>query len=368
MTAPAPGPVSPQESERAPATDAVAPGSSAQAPAAEPAAASFAERAASRAAVERWFRISGVPAFVVGNARPAAVLRRWYEVLGVAVLIGGGLVLTASVVSYQSWLRAPGIQVPLWLAALAIGYAATAVGLVEVAVFALRWFARIAWRSGAGMLRILPVLLVALVFTFLSAETWQSIGRLTGAPLVLASLLVLGLALVPLLSSSAADSHADLRDGAAVRAALPVGLAVRPPADGPLAVPPLRWSERVNLRLVVVLGKTMVAVLLAVIVAGFFVVFGVLVVNEAVTAVWSGGAPGVWWQFTLGAHIYTLTAEHVRVAMFLGVFSAMYFIVSASTDRELAAALSADTESHVTACLAVRAAYRSTPISSATPS
>jgi hypothetical protein len=316
--------------------------------------------AADRAAVERWFRLSGVPAFVIGNARPATVARHWYGVLAVAVLIGGALVLTASVLSYASWLRSPWVQVLLWLGAAVLGYAAIAIGLVEVAAFAARWFARIAWRSGGGMLRILPILLVALVFTFLSTETWQSIGRLTGTPLVLASVLVFGLALVPLLRSPAIDSSG-LDDRGAVLAALPPGLPLADwlPDDGPLGVPALHWSERVNLRLVAVLGKAMVALVVGVAVAVFFLVFGVLVVDAAVTAAWSGSPPSVWWQFTVGAHTYTLTAEHLRVALFLGVFSAMYFIVSASTDRELAGALSADTEAHLTQCLAVRAAYRS---------
>ena len=310
--------------------------------------------------MERWFRISGVPSFIIGNASVGTVLRHWYEVLAVTVAIGGGLVIAARVVDYATWLRGPWVQVLLWLGALVVGYLATAVGLVEITAFAVRWFARIAWRSGAGMLRILPVLLVALVFTFLSAETWQSIGRLTGTPLVLASLLVLGLALVPLLRSSAIESHADLADGPTVRAALPPDLAIGGwiPLAGQIPVTELRWSERVNLRLVSLLGKLMVAVVVGVGVAAFFVVFGVLVVDAAVTKAWSGGAPSVWWQFTLGVHTYTLTAEHVRVAMFLGVFSAMYFIVSASTDRELATALSADTEAHVTQCLAVRSVYR----------
>jgi hypothetical protein len=53
-----------------------------------------------------------------------------------------------------------------------------------------------------------------------------------------------------------------------------------------------------------------------------------------------------------------LTSAHVRVSGFLGVFSAFYFVVSASSDTALRATLSADAREHVQKCLAVRAVYR----------
>ena len=46
------------------------------------------------------------------------------------------------------------------------------------------------------MLAVLPLLLVAVTFLFLGAETWQSIGRLRGLPLVLTALLFVGLGVV----------------------------------------------------------------------------------------------------------------------------------------------------------------------------
>lgn len=313
-----------------------------------------------RRSAELWLRRSGVPAFVTGHARPIAVLRRWPWVLGIAVVVAGGVLLAAIVAGYGSEFRAAWLQLVLAIGSLVLGVLATVVGLPEIGLFTLRWFARTAWRSGTGMLRVLPILLVALVFTFLSAETWQSIGRLTGTPLVLATLLLVLLALLPLLRSGDEDA-AEFADAAAIRDALPAELAAEAPAAGAgtrSAPPSLSLTERVNLRLIGALGRALVAVVVALVVTAFFCVFGVLTVNDAVTASWSGGAPDVWWQFTVGEHRYTLTAEHVRVAMFLGVFSALYFVVSASTDRHLADTLSADTRGHVRQCLAVRAIYR----------
>lgn len=321
-------------------------------------------------AVERWLRRSGVPAFVPGYARPAAVLRRWPWTLSVAALVAAVVLLAMIVAGYGSQLGAGWLPPALVVGSLAVGVAATAVGLGEIALFAARWFLRIAWRSGAGMLRILPILLVALVFTFLSAETWQSIGRLTGTPLVLATTLLVLLALLPLVRSADED-HARFADAGDVRAALPADLAgalgTAPPdaaaagtSDG-VAAPdmlPLGRVERLNLRLVGALGRALVAAVVGLAVTAFFCVFGVLTVSDAVTSTWSGAPADVWWQFTVGTHRYTLSAEHVRVAMFLGVFSALYFVVSASTDRHLAEALSADSRAHLRQCLAVRAVYQ----------
>jgi amidophosphoribosyltransferase len=320
------------------------------------------------ALIERWLRGSGVPAFVLGHARPAAVLRRWPAVLAVAVGVAGTVLVATIVAGYGAIFRSVWAQAGLIVGALLLGYLGAVVGLVEIALFALRWFARTAWRSGAGMLRVLPVLLVAVVFTFLSAETWQSIGRLTGTPLVLATLLVVVLGLLPLLRP-ADDDYAGFDDTDQVRAALPqvlLGTAVHPAAvTEPLL---LGLSERLNLRLVGALGRALVAATVGLAVTAFFLVFGVLVVDATVTAAWSGGPADVWWQFTVGEHRYTLTAEHVRVAMFLGVFSALYFIVSASTDRQLAEALSADTRAHLRQCLAVRAVYRTVSCVTTAPS
>ena len=120
----------------------------------------------------------------------------------------------------------------------------------------------------------------------------------------------------------------------------------------------MTWSERLNLSMISVLGRVLVAAVIGAAIAAFFVVFGVLTVDADVAESWIGGPPTIWWQGTLAQHTYTLTAEHVRVAVFLGVFSALYFIVAAASDRTLRATLTTDVDHHVHQCLAVRAVYR----------
>ena len=113
-----------------------------------------------------------------------------------------------------------------------------------------------------------------------------------------------------------------------------------------------------NLRAVTTIAQLIVAVVVGAAVFAFFIVFGVLVVGLDTARSWTTAAPNVWWQATIAGHHYVLTSAHARVSGFLGVFSAFYFVVSASTDTALRATLTEDARDHVQTCLAVRAVYR----------
>ena len=60
--------------------------------------------------------------------------------------------------------------------------------------------------------------------------------------------------------------------------------------DGPVRYldPPLRYAERLNLRLVSILGRALVAVVVGLVVATFFLVFGVIVVDASVAETFAG--------------------------------------------------------------------------------
>jgi hypothetical protein len=223
------------------------------------------------------------------------------------------------------------------------------------------------------MLAVLPLLLVAVTFLFLGAETWQSIGRLRGLPLVLTALLFVGLGIVFVSRRVRPDLDAAVTfdDTEALRAALPpevnwsdelvacgVSTHAHTDPDDPAHDGTLRRGERMNLRAVTTIAQLMVAVVVGVGVFVFFIVFGVLVVTAETAKSWLTVPPEIWWRTTIAGHQYVLTSAHVRVSGFLGVFSAFYFVVSASTDTALRATLSTDAREHVQKCLAVRAVYR----------
>ena len=102
----------------------------------------------------------------------------------------------------------------------------------------------------------------------------------------------------------------------------------------------------------------LVAVAVGALVMLFFVVFGFIAVDLPTAKAWSTHEPTAWLAVTYADHTYSLTLEHVRVALFLGVFSSFYFIVSSASDTAMATSLAEDTDEHVRACLAVREVAR----------
>jgi hypothetical protein len=67
-------------------------------------------------------------------------------------------------------------------------------GVIAIVGFALRWFVSTLFRSRNALVSVLPLLLVAVVLSFFSIETWQTIGSLHGLPIVLILALFVALA------------------------------------------------------------------------------------------------------------------------------------------------------------------------------
>jgi hypothetical protein len=226
-------------------------------------------------------------------------------------------------------------------------------GLVAIVGFALRWFAGALVRSRSALVSVLPLLLVAVVLSFFSTETWQTIGSLHGLPIVLVVALFVSLASAFVASQAKPDltTLADFADVEAVRLSGAAG-------DDLTRVPPLRRAERANLLLVSVLAQVIAAAVIGLAVAAFFVLLGLFSISVPVTESWIGHPPAVWVRFTLIGHEYALTSQLLRVSTFLGTFAGFYFIVSSTTDQRMRQSASAQHQDHLRAVLAVRAVYR----------
>ena len=259
--------------------------------------------------------------------------------------------------SLESWLRSNGAPalVPRRSPVRAL------IGPFLLVGFMVRSLVQSVLRRSNAMLAVVPLLLVALTLSFFSTEVWQTIGRLRGLPLVLTAALFVGLAAAFATRQSRPDLDRLARfDGSDdLRAALPPRLSgrlagVRFDAD---SAPGLRRRERTNLVAISVWSQVVTAAVIGLIVFAFFVVLGVLAVDEPAIVAWLGQEPSIVVQLTVDGHKYVLSTELVRVSAFLGVFTGFYFIVSSSSDPRLRADLAADHEQHVRACLAVRHAY-----------
>jgi hypothetical protein len=234
-------------------------------------------------------------------------------------------------------------------------------GLVAIVAFAMRWFVSALIRSRNALISVLPLLLVAVVLSFFSTETWQTIGSLHGLPivLVLALFVALGSAFVASQAKPDLRALADFEDAEAVGAALPETVHLSDKlTDGFWQSPPLKRAERVNLLLVSVLAQVVAATVIGLAVAAFFVLLGLFSISVPVTESWIGDSASVWVRFTLAGHEYALTSQLLRVSAFLGTFAGFYFIVSSTTDQRMRQSTSADHHDHLRSVLAVRSVYR----------
>jgi len=238
------------------------------------------------------------------------------------------------------------------------------IGLVAIIGFALRWFLSALVHSRSALMGVLPLLLVGVVLSFFSTETWQTIGSLHGLPMLLVVALFAGLAAAFVARQAKPDLGAlgEFADAPAVAAALPA--TVRPPRalpDAGWVAPPLNRAERLNLLLVSVLAQVIAAAVIGLAVAGFFVLLGLFSISVPVTESWIGHPASVWMRVTLLGHEYALTGQLMRVSAFLGTFAGFYFIVSSTTDVRMRQGASADHDEHLRATLAVRSIYLSLP-------
>jgi hypothetical protein len=276
------------------------------------------------AEVEAFFRRSGLPHLTADGRRPRTARRR-----RATIVVGAWLALGAALIM---------ADLPWWVAALVgITIPALAAGvsylLLDLGVLAL--FVHQGRPALDGLrattsvaIRALPPLLAVLLFLSLASETWRAFGRLEGWRY--GSVLIgFGILSAVILSAGlrrerhallAPAPGAELESAArATPAAALVEAGVVPEA------PPLDRLARINVSvaLLVSLGIRVLAVGAVVCLA--FIVFGMLIVDRALTAEWAGQAPHVLLSVRLGGREVILSEALVRVATTLGAFASLYF-------------------------------------------
>jgi hypothetical protein len=210
----------------------------------------------------------------------------------------------------------------------------------------LSWTLRVALRqiSAVGSLasRALPLLMLFLLFGFFATETWQISEKLevdghrTNLWLVIGFFVVFGsLFLVSILRDEGRDilvKHraAGTKDYVALLWQTPLDGLV-PDDEDTVRNHALTRPEKINLALVVFLAQALQAVVFSVVVFWFFVVFGLISIDNSVVEMWLGHAPSASGKlFTLP--LPGISDELIRVSLFLAGFSGMYFAASIATD------------------------------------
>ena len=249
------------------------------------------------------------------------------------------------------------------VALLGLVYVVLSYGLVPLT----RWAAARVFQQigevGGLLSRALPLLLVFVVFLFLTPEVWEVAGAMEW-PVLVANLGLFVLLGVVFLLARLPTETAKLGDFESVDVLrdLCVHTPAAPLATGMRSVPeavPLRLRQRGNLYLVVFVSQTIQIVLVTLTLTGFFVAFGLLAVRPEVQARWADHAPAVepLWQFDLLGSPAMLTPALLRVAVFLGVFSGFYVAVYAVTDDTYREQFFDRVATELRQTFAVRAAY-----------
>ncbi len=286
---------------------------------------------------ETWFLEHGLPYFV-DDVR-AEISRRLSRSRVVAVL-GVTAVVAAAVgvaIGLTSGSASFGAAVAAWLAVgVVAAYALFALRVHDIAGWALkRAFASLGLLFPLAT-RALPMLLIFVTFLFINTEVWQVTSAMPGG-VIWGAVLFFGLAATGFLMVRL-DEELDLfDDDISVETFLDVT------ADTPLAPTARRLVEegadlqaeaevtglqKANLVLALLVAQAVQVLLLAFAVFCFFILFGVVAIEDSVITNWLGeGHPTYPWGPEL------VSQELARVAIFLAAFSGLYFTVYAVTDN-----------------------------------
>lgn len=311
---------------------------------------------------EAWFLEHGLSYFVPGEraaAREALGRRRLLPALVVVAVVGGVLAALAGWLSSQP-AAAPAVLLTV-VGAGALSYALTALRARPIVGWALKRTLASLGSVVSTASRALPLLLVFIAFLFINAEAWQMTSSLGFGTLWLTALLLLGLGTVFLLvrlpeEVDEADDGVD--DAFLLRACrgTPLADACREMVDDPDADPAahaeITGYDRWNLIVVLLVIQAVQVVVLVAAVFGFLLVFGSLIVNEDVQLAWTAR------EATTHVPVLTnVSAELVKVSLFLASFSGLYFTVAAVTDETYRGQFFAAVMEHLERAVGVRAVY-----------
>lgn len=310
---------------------------------------------------EAWFLAHGLSYFVPSEraaAREALTRRRLLPALGVVVVVG------AALAGLLGWLSSQAAAAPAVLLTVLgvgiVGYALTALHARPIVGWALKRTLSSLGSVVSTASRALPLLLVFIAFLFINAEAWQMTASLDFGTLWLAALLLLGLGTVFLLvrlpeEVDQADDAVD--DAFLLRACRGTPLEgvcremVEDPDADPAAHADVTGYDRWNLIVVLLVIQAVQVLVLVAAVFGFLLVFGSLIINETVQESWTG-EPTTHVPF-----LTNVSAELVKVSLFLASFSGLYFTVSAITDETYRGQFFAAVMVHLEKAVGVRAVY-----------
>jgi hypothetical protein len=193
------------------------------------------------------------------------------------------------------------------LVVLALVYLVVGVGLVSI----LRWAAgRLLGQLAASLVlltRAVPVLLIVMIVLFINTEMWQVFADVSDPALAGVVVLFVGLGSVFIGARVPREVRGLERE---------VG-----------AEPELTRRQRVNVGLVLFASQGLQVLVVAALVAAFFVAFGTLAITPDVVETWIGHRPHAI------AGQRSLSVELVKVSGALGAFGGLYYAIAVLSEQ-----------------------------------
>ncbi|WCB92689.1 hypothetical protein DSM104299_01387 [Baekduia alba] len=196
---------------------------------------------------------------------------------------------------------------------LLVAWGVVGFGLLSI----VRWAgARLVTQLAASIplvARAVPLLMLFAVVLFLTTEMWQVFAEMELASLIaiVALLMVIGSLFV------------------VGRIPREVGALAEQAAHG---VPPLRRAQRVNVGMVLFVSQALQVLVVALAVGVFFVVFGLLAIDDGVLDAWLGHAGHAIVDWSVFGVRIRPTQELLRVATAIAALSGLYYAIAVLTD------------------------------------
>jgi len=232
----------------------------------------------------------------------------------------------------------------------------------------LRWAARQSRQQITSLVslvaRALPLLLLFTTFLFINAEVWELAGTNQGIPyaMLILTFFLLGVTFAvsripPLVRNL---NRFETWDEVSCAAEGSPADGLDPETDAPLAesTTQLSRAQRLNIGLVVLFGQALQITLVTVALTTFFTLFGFLSISEATAQGWTRlDDVNVLFEVESSRRSLQITEPLLRVSVFLGAFSGMYFTVVLATDDTYRDEFSADAARDMRRVLAARILY-----------
>ncbi len=228
----------------------------------------------------------------------------------------------------------------------------------------LRWALGHMWSELGGIVRLmarsLPLVLIFSMFIFLNAELWQVASDFTVTYFAIAVGVLLAIASIFILLRLPREVDALRRFDSWDEVAELLSDAPLDPADcdfltAPPDPPKLTRSDWLNVGLIWWFSQAVQVLLVGLLIAAFYVVFGAVTVRSETILQWTTDTSVSGW--TPPGTELLITWELLTVAGFIGAFSALQFAISAVTDDTYREEFLADLIHDVREAFAVRALY-----------